>query len=49
MAQLAGINAHLAVIGGIAARGALLDAMLEEYEARAMAAMKAACRTFGVS
>ena len=47
VAQVAGINAHLAVIGGIAARVAIL--MLEEYEARTMAAMKAAGRTFGVS
>jgi hypothetical protein len=38
----AGINAHFAIVGGIAARGALLDAMLGAYEARAVAAMKAA-------
>jgi hypothetical protein len=43
----AAINAHLALIDGIAARGALLDLLMEEYERRALAAMEAPGRMFG--
>jgi hypothetical protein len=40
------INTHLAVIDGMAQRGEVLDALMEEYERRALAAMEAAGRTF---
>ena len=40
------ISTHVAIIDGMAARGAVLDVLLEEYEARFMAAVDAPGRTF---
>lgn len=44
-----GIDAYQIVCGGCAARAALLDYHLEEYECRLEQAMRSPDRTFGVN
>lgn len=43
----AAVDAHLGLVMGMAERGAVLDALMKEYERGARAAMEAAGRTFG--